>query len=140
MYLTFGKYYNKSIKEILKRDNQYLQWLVTQPWFKIKYDELYNNLLKELKEKERLESMVSEKEKDIFIIYTDGACKHNGSEKAKAGIGIHFSKKNEIVINDISERLVYKTQTNNAAELMAILISLEKCIEYNIQKKIGITF
>lgn len=138
MYLTFGKYYNKSIKEILKRDNQYLQWLVTQPWFKIKYDELYNNLLKELKEKEILESMISERDKDIFIIYTDGACKHNGSEKAKAGIGIHFSKKNEIVINDISERLVYKTQTNNAAELMAILISLEKCIEYNIQKKIYI--
>ena len=42
MYLTFGKYYNKSIKEVLKRDNQYSQWLITQPWFKIKYEELYN--------------------------------------------------------------------------------------------------
>jgi len=138
MYLTFGKYYNKSIKEVLKRDNQYSQWLITQPWFKIKYEDLYNSFVKEMDDFKKENLQINDKDKDIFVIYTDGACKHNGSEKAKAGLGVHFSEKNIIKINDISEKLNYKTQTNNAAELMAILLCLEKCKEYNIQQKIYI--
>ena len=57
---------------------------------------------------------------------------------ARAGIGVYFNKHNKIKIPNISERLIYKTQTNNSAELTAILKCLEKCLEYDVQKKIYI--
>ena len=136
MYLTFGKYRNHTIKEVVEKDKQYSQWLKTQPWFKIKHKDLYNELENELN-KNLIPKSVNINEK-IFIAYTDGACKHNGSEKAKAGLGVYFNKHNKISIPNISERLIYKTQTNNAAELMAILKCLEKCLEYNIPQKIYI--
>ena len=64
---------------------------------------------------------------DDIIIYTDGACKNNGSKNARAGIGIHFSKKNKIKFNDISEPFpgsVADKPTNQRAELKAILEAL----------------
>jgi len=137
MYLTFGKYRNQLVKEVIDKDKQYSQWLMTQPWFKIKHKSLYQSFLNEFNE---LNNKIDNKpnNKNVFIIYTDGACKNNGSQKARAGIGVHFSENNKISIPDISERLIYKKQTNNAAELMAILKSLEKCVEYNIYQKIYI--
>ena len=57
----------------------------------------------------------SETYEDSFIIYTDGACSNNGSLKAKAGIGVHFSHRNKIKVNDISEksgRLFFKNHSN----------------------------
>jgi len=60
---------------------------------------------------------------DDIIIYTDGACKNNGSPLAKAGIGIHFSKKNLIHFDDVSEPFTDKP-TNQRAELKAILEAL----------------
>ena len=48
MYLTFGKYRNHSVKEVVEKDKQYSQWLMTQPWFTIKHKELYNELYHEL--------------------------------------------------------------------------------------------
>jgi ribonuclease HI len=135
MYLTFGKYRNQTIKEVVEKDDKYSQWLMTQPWFTIKHKDLYNELKNELNE--RISKPVEINE-DIFIAYTDGACKHNGSQRAKAGIGVYFNKRNSIKIPSISERLIYKTQTNNAAELTAILKCLEKCLEYGIKQKIYI--
>jgi ribonuclease HI len=136
MYLTFGKYRNHTVKEVVNKDKQYSQWLMTQPWFNIKHKELYRELYHELNNDVDKKPVIFNKKS--FIAYTDGACKNNGSKKAKAGIGIHFSEMNKIKINDISERLIYKTQTNNAAELTAILKCLEKCLEYNVNKKIYI--
>ena len=133
MYLTFGKYRNQTIKEVVEKDKQEAQWLRTQPWFTIKHKDLYHLLKTELSE-----TIPKTINKDSFIAYTDGACKNNGSQKAKAGIGVYFNKHNSISIPNISERLIYKTQTNNAAELTAILKCLEKCLEYDIYQKIYI--
>ena len=135
MYLTFGKYRNQTIKEVVSKDKQYSQWLMTQPWFTIKHKDLYHAFLHELKDSNTDKPIINE---DSFIIYTDGACKYNGSDKARAGIGVYFNKHNKISIPNISERLIYKKQTNNAAELMAILKCLEKCVEYKINQKIYI--
>jgi len=135
MYLTFGKYRNRSVKEVVNKDKQYSQWLMTQPWFTIKHKNLHHLFIHELKDSSQKKPVFNE---DSFIIYTDGACKNNGSQKARAGIGIHFSENNKISIPDISERLIYKKQTNNAAELMAILKALEKCEEYKVYQKIYI--
>ena len=47
-----------------------------------------------------------EKYEDKFLVYTDGACPDNGTPKARSSIGIHFSEKNSIKLNDISEKLI----------------------------------
>ena len=60
-----------------------------------------------------------------FTIYTDGACTNNGRKGAKCSIGIHFSKKNELKLEDISRVLKVTKPTNNIAELTAILESLK---------------
>lgn len=135
MFITFGKYKHSSVKEVVEKDDKYSQWLMTQPWFTIKHKDLYNELKNELNEKFNKPVEIND---DSFIAYTDGACKHNGSQRAKAGIGVYFNKRNSISIPSISERLIYKTQTNNAAELTAILKCLEKCLEYGIKQKIYI--
>ena len=136
MYLTFGKYRNQTIKEVVEKDKQYSKWLITQPWFAIKHKPLHDLFIQELNDIENSKPITINE--NTFIAYTDGACKYNGSQRAKAGLGIHFSEMNNIKINDISERLIYSKQTNNAAELMAILRCLEKCLEYDINKKIYI--
>ena len=136
MYLTFGKYRNLSVKDVVDKDKKYSQWLMTQPWFTIKHKSLHHTFLHELNSLNDIKPKALNK--DIFIAYTDGACKHNGSQKAKAGIGVYFSEKNQIKTPNISNRLIYKTQTNNAAELTAILKCLEKCLEYGVNKKIYI--
>jgi len=136
MYLTFGKYRNNTVKEVVNKDKQYSKWLITQPWFTIKHKSLYHLFIQELNDIENSKPITINE--NTFIAYTDGACKYNGSQRAKAGLGIHFSEMNNIKINDISERLIYSKQTNNAAELMAILRCLEKCLEYNVYQKIYI--
>ena len=63
----------------------------------------------------------------MIDIYTDGACINNGSKLAKAGIGIHFSKRNKIKFDDVSESLEAtdgNKLTNQRAELYAILKAL----------------
>jgi len=53
-------------------------------------------------------------------IYTDGACINNGKPNAKAGIGIYFGEKDR---RNTSSRIPGK-QTNNAAELIAIIYAI----------------
>lgn len=60
-------------------------------------------------------------------IYTDGACSNNGRDEAKAGIGVYYVTDK---IQDISERLPGKNQTNNRAELYAIIRALEELDRY----------
>ena len=132
MFLTFGKYRHSSVKEVVEKDYQYSQWLITQPWFTIKHKELHS-LFKSEMNKNTLDEIIPS---DVFIVYTDGACKHNGSDKARAGIGIYFNKNNKIKIPSVSERLMTVKQTNNVAELTAILRALELCDSHNISDKI----
>jgi len=56
-----------------------------------------------------------------YYVYTDGACSHNGSKYAKAGIGIYFGENDT---RNTSERVIGK-QTNNTAELKAIIKTFE---------------
>ncbi|KAJ3713571.1 ribonuclease H-like domain-containing protein, partial [Lentinula raphanica] len=56
-------------------------------------------------------------------VYTDGSCLNNSQPDAKAGSGIYFG--NPSHPSNISAR-VTGTQTNNRAELYAILIVLQK--------------
>ena len=42
MYLTFGKYRNNSVKDVVEKDKKYSEWLMSQPWFTIKHKELYH--------------------------------------------------------------------------------------------------
>ena len=126
--LSFGQYRNELITDIVKKDKQYIEWLNTQPWFKIKHSELYNKSREVLLNKVKYPII----NKDTFVIYTDGACSNNGSDNARAGIGIHFSESNYIKIEDISSKLVMDKPTNNAAELVAIETAINKCIEKNI--------
>ena len=69
------------------------------------------------------QSTVEDISTDDIIIYTDGACRNNGYKNAKAGIGIHFSIKNKIHFDDVSERFT-DNPTNQRAELNAILEAL----------------
>ncbi len=133
MIVTFGKYRHSSVKEIVEKDYQYSQWLITQPWFKIKHKELNHMFLQEINSKNKIEESPIQNK---FIVYTDGACKHNGSDKAKAGIGVYFNKHNRIKLSNVSERLTTVKQTNNVAELTAILRALELCDKNNIDEKI----
>jgi ribonuclease HI len=56
-----------------------------------------------------------------YYVYTDGACSQNGKEGACAGIGVYFGEGDA---RNISRRVQGK-QTNNVAELMAILAAYD---------------
>ena len=125
--LTFRKYKNKLLSYILKEDRQYLLWLCSQIWYKERYPELYNTSLYLMEENK---PTVND---DMFIVYTDGACPHNGSPKARSSIGIHFSEKNPVQLKDISEVLHLENHSNNIAELSAINRALTIIKENNIK-------
>jgi len=130
--LSFGKYKDESLIDIYKKDEKYLKWLVTQPWFKIKFKDLYGEAVSLLaKNKEPIQI-----DQNTHVVYTDGACSNNGKQNAKAGIGVHFSPKNKIKLEDLSLRLDIDTPTNNKAELIAIEKALESCFKNNIKDKI----
>jgi ribonuclease HI len=59
-----------------------------------------------------------------MFVYTDGACSNNGKSNAMAGIGIYFGPNDARNVS----RLVTGKQTNNVAELTAIIEA------YNIVK------
>jgi len=126
MILSFGKYQNKTLKSIYDTDRQYLKWLATQPWFTIKYKEIYEGYLS-LSEMEKVED---KDQNDKLVIYTDGACSFNGDKlRSRGGIGVHFSENNKEEYDDISCKLDIENPTNNKAELLAILECLKKTKE-----------
>jgi ribonuclease HI len=130
--LTFGKHQNVLLEDVYKKDEQYLKWLNTQPWFKIKFKDLHLEVNKIIVQNMKPTII----EKDTFIIYTDGACSNNGLKNAKAGIGVYFSSRNDQKLEDISQRLIIEKPTNNKAELMAIEKALEICHKEKITDKI----
>ena len=131
MISSFGKYKTQPYTCIFKQDIQYFRWLYKQPWFKEKYKDEYN-------ECHMIMNRPLDKKNGSFIIYTDGACPHNGSKKASMGIGIHFSRFNQISLEDISETIHHKTTSNNVAELWAIIKALQICLKHNITQNIVI--
>ena len=130
--ITFGKYKGKSIDYISNQDRQYVKWLCSQKWYKENYNQLYKLTI------DALEDNKPKINQDKFIIYTDGSCPNNGTEKARAGIGIHFSEKNPIRLKDISQELDVQNPSNNVAELYAIYYSLKLLKKNNINLPIEI--
>ena len=78
MILSFGKYKGMKLSDIYLRDESYLEWLSDQPWFQLKNPELYREISEILKE---IRPPVAYND-ETTVIYTDGACKNNGSKKA----------------------------------------------------------
>lgn len=59
---------------------------------------------------------------DILQIYTDGSSLANGKVGSRAGVGVYFGDADS---RNVSERLAGEPQTNQRAELMAMLRALE---------------
>lgn len=71
----------------------------------------------------------------MIPIYTDGACSKNGSEDAKAGIGIFFSDNDPRNISKIVPKDQFK-QTNNVAELLAFITAIKLIVSDTKKYKI----
>ncbi len=69
------------------------------------------------------------------FVYTDGACSNNGRGNSKAGIGIYFGENDP---RNVSRRLEGK-QTNNSAELTAILEAYHLIYDELIQENVEYT-
>ena len=131
---TFGKFKDVSIKDVFEQQPSYIEWILKQSWFKEKFTKEYQMCmcLSKMDKKE-----LPFNDTDI-IIYTDGACSKNGSKYAKAGIGVHFSKRNKITFDDISAAFPDNNSvpttghkhTNQRAELQAIVEALRITKEY----------
>jgi len=119
LIFTFGKCKDKSIQDVYNKDPGYITWIVKQSWFKKKFTKEYQMCMC-LSTQGKKELPI--RETDI-VIYTDGACSNNGSKSAKAGIGVHFSKRNKISFDDISVSFpkAGNKPTNQRAELQAIV-------------------
>ncbi|KAG6007504.1 hypothetical protein E4U21_005972 [Claviceps maximensis] len=59
---------------------------------------------------------------DVLQIYTDGSSLANGRSGSRAGVGVYFG---DADARNVSERLVGDPQTNQRAELMAMLRALQ---------------
>ena len=58
---------------------------------------------------------------DVTCVYTDGACRGNGTRGAQAGVGVFW---NDDDVRNVSRR-VHGAETNNVAELEAIEDALD---------------
>ncbi|OAA70599.1 Ribonuclease H-like protein [Cordyceps fumosorosea ARSEF 2679] len=63
-------------------------------------------------------------QEDLIRVYTDGSSLANGKAGARAGVGVFFAVGDA---RNISERLEGEPQTNQRAELMAMLRALQVC-------------
>lgn len=61
-------------------------------------------------------------QEDVLQIYTDGSSLANGQKGSRAGLGVFFGPNDP---RNVSERLAGEPQTNQRAELMAVLRALE---------------
>ena len=61
-----------------------------------------------------------------LTIFTDGSCLSNGTPTARAGIGIYFGPSDP---RNTAARLPGTTQTNNRAELFAVIRALEIALD-----------
>lgn len=58
---------------------------------------------------------------EVLTVYTDGACTNNGQWGARAGYGVFFGSNDP---NNISEPLMGKIQTNQRAEMTAVVYAM----------------
>ncbi|CAG8654317.1 21131_t:CDS:2 [Racocetra persica] len=59
-----------------------------------------------------------------LVVWTDGCALNNGKEGARAGLGVFWGDNDT---RNLSERLPGYKQTNNRAEIMAVIRALETC-------------
>ncbi|KAI1727990.1 RNase H domain-containing protein [Ditylenchus destructor] len=64
----------------------------------------------------------------IHVVYTDGSCKRNGYPDAKAGYGVFWGDDNP---DNVAAPLLGNVQTNNRAELQAIIVALKQAKGHN---------
>ena len=64
-------------------------------------------------------------QKDVFHIFTDGACTNNGTKAAKGGFGVHFYSSPDRSLDIAEALLASEPQTNNRGELKAIQAALD---------------
>ena len=57
------------------------------------------------------------------IVFTDGSCLNNGTKYASGGIGVYFGDDDP---RNLSEKLNGEKQTNNRAELTAVIRALQE--------------
>ena len=69
------------------------------------------------------ERVIDEFNPSKIHIFTDGSCLKNGTRHAKAGYGVYFGPNDP---RNVSSKLDGPDQTNNRAELMAVIVALEK--------------
>ena len=130
LQFTFGKFRNIPIKDVFESNYYYVDWLVKQLWFQMRFNNEYKYCYDLISKRKAFKNSDVINDQDI-VIYTDGACKGNGKKNAKAGIGVHFSPKNIYKFNDISEPINVPKPSNNIAELQAILTALRILKEYS---------
>ncbi|CAG8821139.1 23273_t:CDS:1, partial [Racocetra persica] len=76
------------------------------------------------------ENFINDKKETVVLdknkiqIWTDGCCLGNGTKEAKAGIGVFYGDKDP---RNQSERLPGEQQTNNRAEIYAVIRAIESC-------------
>ena len=73
---------------------------------------------------------------DKLVIYTDGACKKNGSKTAIGGIGVFWGDGHA---NNISSRVCLLAVTNNICELLAIDAAVEGILAESAPKGLEYT-
>ena len=83
------------------------------------------------KNEKKLEDLLNEQDNRIFV-YSDGSCIKFKNGIFKAGYGIYIPQKNL----KISEPLLNQKQTNNRAELTAILKTFDYLTEDDLKKEI----
>lgn len=122
--MTFGKHKGKALHEIPK---DYYEWLQNEVFRKGKHPDLFESFRKihnhqPHNDNKILKQQISISEK-VDIVYTDGACKNNQKgQLAIAGFGAWFGPGD---VRNISGRLAGTKQTNQRAEMTAILKVLE---------------
>ncbi|CAI2172721.1 5953_t:CDS:2 [Funneliformis geosporum] len=66
-------------------------------------------------------------------VWTDGSARSNGKDGARAGVGVYWGENDT---RNVSERLPGPRQTNNRAEIMAVIRALETCPDNNVPLEI----
>ena len=72
---------------------------------------------------------------DCVMVFTDGACPNNGKTGARAGIGVWWNHRHKI---NVSERIKGEKQTNNVAEIQALVRAIMLATEMKTIKKLQI--
>lgn len=131
-YKQVNKYSNALYKKF-KTQKDAEEWLSDIKDFIIKKEEKLSNSdpFKNLypSPKKRVNSMIDRKfykkmRYERIVIYTDGACKKNGSQFECGGIGIYFD---DLDPRNVSEKITGNNITNQRMEMTAAIRALQIC-------------